>query len=164
MVYRISSPIAGTQPIADTSTVKNHPLGTIVKAYDPAIGEGEFIYLQGIGSTIVGSGVSYDAATFLTALASIVGGIPRSIAIAMSANVASQYGWYQISGRATVAKATATTLVVASAVGITSGLAVAAVTGKRLSGAIVGATTTSTVPAAVTIAIDRPRTSSVAEA
>jgi hypothetical protein len=102
MVYRITNGIAGSQPIATTSTVQNHPFGTIVEAVDPTYGSGEFIYLKGVGSTIVGSWVSYspdDWSTLLLAPNAI-----GPVAVAMSANVASQYGWYQIGGKA-IAKA-----------------------------------------------------------
>ena len=98
MAYSISNPRIGSQPIATTDTVKNHPLGTIVHAHDPVYGEGEFIYLLGLASTAVGSWVTYnndDGSTTLLA-ANAIG----PVAVAMSANVASQYGWYQIQGKA----------------------------------------------------------------
>ena len=90
MAYRIVDQHIGSQPIADTSTVKNHPLGTIVRAVDPTYGEGEFIYLQGIGSTVVGSWVTYNVSPGVTAL--LAPNAIGPVAVAMSANVASQYG------------------------------------------------------------------------
>ena len=33
---------------------KEHPLGTIIRAYDPVYGEGEFIYLQMVAGQAVG--------------------------------------------------------------------------------------------------------------
>lgn len=127
----------GLQPIADTSTVQNHPLGTITRAKHETLGAGEFIYLQGIGSTVVGSVVSYTI-NWLTALAAVGTGIPRSIAIAMSANVASQYGWYQISGLATAKKAVGTSLAAAAPVGInTIGLVSATASLTEVYGAVV---------------------------
>lgn len=101
MAYTITSPVLGMQPIAVTDTVQNHALGTIVRAVDPTYGEGEFIYLKGIASTVVGSLVDYDQTLATTALAPATAGI-GPVAVAMSANVASQYGWYQISGAAAV--------------------------------------------------------------
>lgn len=98
MAYKIIDLILGAQPIADTSTTKQHPLGTIVRAIDPTYGMGEFIYLQGIGSTVVGSWVTYNVSPGVTAL--IAPNAIGPVAVAMSANVASQYGWYQISGDA----------------------------------------------------------------
>jgi hypothetical protein len=98
MAYTILNPSLGYQKIADTSTTQNHPLGTIVRASDPTYGEGEFIYLKGIGSTVVGSWVTYNVSPGVTAL--LAPNAIGPVAVAMSANVASQYGWYQISGDA----------------------------------------------------------------
>lgn len=98
MAYAIMNQVIGTQPIAETSTVQMHPLGTIVTAKDPTYGAGEFIYLLGVTSTAVGSWVTYNLDNGGTALlaANAIG----PVAVAMSANVGSQYGWYQISGKA----------------------------------------------------------------
>lgn len=104
MAYTITNPIAGSQPIANTETTKFHPLGTIVNAVDPTYGAGEFIYLQGIASTAVGSVVVYLPDNYITALAST--STTGMVAVAMSANVANQYGWYQIGGKAIVKAAT----------------------------------------------------------
>ena len=96
MAYTIANPIIGTQPIANTETVQKHPLGLIVTAIDPVYGVGEFIYLSGVASTVLGSWVTYnqdDNSTTLLA-ANAIG----PVGVAMSINVASQYGWYQISG------------------------------------------------------------------
>lgn len=91
----------GIQPIASTSTVQNHALGTIIRAEDPTYGGGEFIYLKGIVATVVGSLVDFDPYLATTALAPATAGI-GPVAVAMSINVASQYGWYQIGGVAAV--------------------------------------------------------------
>lgn len=98
MAFIITDQMIGSQAIADTDTTQNHPLGTIVRAVDPTYGAGEFIYLQGVASTAVGSFVLYNADDHSTSLlaANDIG----PVAIAMSANVASQYGWYQIKGKA----------------------------------------------------------------
>ena len=101
MAYKITDPLIGAQPIAVTDTTKNHQLGTIVRAEDVSYGAGEFIYLQGIASTVVGSMVDYDSNLGVTALSPATGGLGQ-VAVAMSANVASQYGWYQIAGIAAV--------------------------------------------------------------
>lgn len=98
MAYKIIDTVVGAQPIATTSTTKQHPLGMIVTATDSTYGAGEFIYLLGVANTAIGSWVTYsldDGSTALLA-ANAIG----PVAIAMSANVASQYGWYQISGKA----------------------------------------------------------------
>ena len=104
MAYTIQTSLVGAQPIAVTDTVQNHPLGTRVFATDPTYGAGEFVYLKGVASTAVGNAVIYDqyAGTSTRAVA----GSRGPVAIAMSANVASQYGWYQVSGSAVVTAGT----------------------------------------------------------
>lgn len=99
MAYKIITPQAGYQPIAATETTQNHALGTIVVAQDPTYGVGEFIYLAGVASTAVGDVVRVAAG--FTTVRGVASGRGK-IAVAMSANVASQYGWYQISGEAVV--------------------------------------------------------------
>ena len=99
--YQIVNPIVGTQNIADTSTTQNQPLGTIVEAVDrasTAYGAGEFVYLKGVASTVLGSFVTYNADDNSTALlaANAIG----PVATSMSINVASSFGWYQIGGKA----------------------------------------------------------------
>lgn len=86
------------QPIAETSTTRRMRLGDRVKCSDDTYGPGEFIYLQGVASTVVGSWVTFNADDGTTALlaANAIG----PVAIAMSANVANQFGWYQIYGKA----------------------------------------------------------------
>lgn len=86
------------QAIDATSTTALHPLGTILQAWHPTYRAGEFIYLLGVASTAVGSWVTYnmdDGSTTLLA-ANAIG----AVGVAMSANVAGQYGWYQINGKA----------------------------------------------------------------
>lgn len=157
MTWRITSHIAGLQRITDTSTTQNHPLGTIVTAKDSTFGSGEFIYLKGIGSTVVGSIVNYDD-SFTTALDSTaVSGPSRPLAVAMSANVASQYGWYQISGLATVTKANSVSFAKGAGLGAGSGLAVAVVTGSVIQSATVAAVASAKSDVtSVKVAINRP--------
>jgi len=139
MAYTISD-LVGAQAIAETSTVANHPLGFVVKGVDPTYGPAEFIYLLGVASTTVGSPVTYSLSTYQTALAPVGTNKPEPIAVAMSANVASQYGWYQISGQAVVAKSSATSLAAGAAVGVkTIGFIAATGSGKELQGALVAA-------------------------
>jgi len=88
----------GGQAIATTSTEQKHPLGTITKGVDPTLGEGEFIYLLGVASTVVGLAVSWNATTYQTTLLPSTANLSTPVAWAMSINVASSYGWYQIGG------------------------------------------------------------------
>lgn len=98
--FKLTTGEIGGQPIDETSATRHHDLGRVIRAKDFSSddwGEGEFIYLLGVISTVVGSVVVYssdDYSTILT-IASSVG----PIAVAMSINVGSQYGWYQIQGK-----------------------------------------------------------------
>jgi hypothetical protein len=99
MTYVIqNAALAGAQPIATADTTQRHTLGTVVSAVDPTYGSGEFIYLLGVASTAVGSWVTYYEDDWSTAL--LVADAVGRTAVAMSANVASSYGWYQIKGKA----------------------------------------------------------------
>lgn len=146
MTFRTSLGLVGHQPIAETSTTKNHPLGTIIQASDPTYGNGEFIYLKGVGSTIAGSIVIYDD-SFQTALATTALDEPRPLAVSVSANVANQYGWYQISGLAYAGKSGSLCLVKGGRFGVASGLVVAAATGNQVNGAVVAITASVVSPA-----------------
>lgn len=152
----IGSELLGQQ-IAETSTTQKHDLGMIVRAKDPTLGVGEFIYLQGIGSTVVGSIVNYDA-NFVTELdTAAVAGPSRPLAISMSANVASQYGWYQISGLAVATKANTVSFADGAGLGSGAGLAVAVATGTVIQGAVVRAVASAkSNVTTVAIAINRP--------
>lgn len=103
MAFSLASNYVGFQPLTETSTVQNHALGTIVRGTDPTYGEGEFIYLKGVASTIVGSCAVFDSAyqTALTVAAS-----RGPVAVSLSANVANQFGWYQVRGLAVLDCAT----------------------------------------------------------
>lgn len=122
MAYTIQNPIEGMLPISGTdsgvvppnnyntgssTTAPTPPLfpGMIVSAFDPTYGGGEFILLAGVGSTVVGSLVRYNAVTFATTLVvnTAVQDVP--VAVAMAANTAATtWSWYQISGTAVLAK------------------------------------------------------------
>jgi hypothetical protein len=88
------------------SYAQEHPLGTIIRAYDSTLGEGEFIYLQGVGSTLVGSLVQWNNQVTppTTTLAASTAALNGPLAVSMSANVLSQWGWYQVAGIAVIRK------------------------------------------------------------
>lgn len=99
MAYSIITPLVGAQPIATKSTTQNHAFGQIVLAKDPTYGVGEFIYLKGVASTVVGSWVGYTPDLFTTTLAVANGNYP--LAVSMTTNTTTgSYAWYQISGAA----------------------------------------------------------------
>ena len=116
MSYTFTTPMAGLMPIANTDSGVTQPNassatptppmypGMIVKATDPTYGEGEFILLLGVASTIVGSLVRYNAVSYQTVLVvnTAVQDVP--VAVAMSANTGATWGWYQIGGTAALAK------------------------------------------------------------
>ncbi len=88
--------ISGDTSVIDTA--KMHPLGT--RAKDTS--GNEYIYLQGVASTVAGDWVTFDEDGITTrSLANAVG----RVGVAMAAIVASSYGWYQIAGKNTIAKA-----------------------------------------------------------
>lgn len=57
----------------------------------------EFVYLQGVASTAIGSWVTFTSAGVTTLL--VAAGKGR-VAVAMAATVASTFGWYQVFGQA----------------------------------------------------------------
>ena len=99
MAYSFTDHRMGLPAITETSTTQGDiPLGYIAQAEDPDRGAGEFIYLLGVASTAATDWVTYNADDYSTTrlAANAIG----PVAVAMSANVASQYGWYQIGGKA----------------------------------------------------------------
>ena len=105
MTYAHSDITIGLQALDVTSTVQNHAIGFRTKGFDPTYGQAEFIYLKGLASTAIGETVIYDENANTTKRA--VAGDRGPCAVALSANVANQYGWYQISGSAIVKVAAA---------------------------------------------------------
>jgi hypothetical protein len=158
MAFSVITPgMIGGQAIDATSTDQNHQLGLVIQARDPSLGVGEFIYLKGVASTVVGSIVNYDDG-YQTALdTSAVAGPSRPLAVAMSANVANQYGWYQISGLAVAAKASDVSFADGAGLGAGSGLAVAVATGTVIQGAVVRTVASAKSDVlTVAVAINRP--------
>ena len=156
MAYAAQESHIVEQAIAENSTTQKHPLGKIVRAYDSTYGEGEFIYLQGIGSTTVGSVVEYNN-SYVTALSTIALETPLPLAVAMSACVASEYGWYQISGESVMVKASGVSFAADALVGTGAGLAIAVVTGLVMQGALVAVVASATSGGtSVRVMIDRP--------
>jgi hypothetical protein len=108
--FRPTGQTMGLQPINETSTTQKHPLGMVVEATDTTYGTGSFVYLKGVASTDAGDLVCYDQKNGDT-VRTIAGdpGVVGPCAVSMSANVASQYGWYQIAGAGPVKGATVLT-------------------------------------------------------
>ena len=172
MAYIFTERRAGLPPMTDhaapatvevvgATTITNTlvPLGTIVTAVDPTYGAGEFIRLVGVGSTVVGSLVTYDATTFQTALTTHVPAQARAVAVAMSACVATEHGWYQIAGLAVIKK---TAVLIGAQVTLALGVTAGRVKGTSTSGLQIGAcrsanlATISATVSVITANINRP--------
>lgn len=156
-----SNNLPGGQPIANTETTQKHVLGTITTGWDPTYGYGEFIYLLGVASTVVGMVALYNATTYQTALVTVANGKNKGlpVGIAMSANVAAQYGWYQIGGNAVVKKTTvAVTPQVPIFISATAGrIKVLASAGQQILNAqTANLTTIVTTTSTVVVTINRP--------
>ncbi len=100
--YTITSPELARLPIGQTSAsvsvVSAPAIGTIVTAKDPTYGEGTFIYLNGVANTAVGSVVTFNSSTGVTALAT-TSTLNNALAVATAANTSSTSGaWYQVAG------------------------------------------------------------------
>lgn len=74
------------------------PTGTIVTAEHQTYGSGEFIFLKGAANITAGEWVTYntDDGSVTRLAANAIG----PVAIAMGTYSASQWGWYQIQGKA----------------------------------------------------------------
>jgi len=137
MAYTSEEPRIVEQPIATNSTTQLHPVGTIVRAYDSTYGQGEFIYLKGVGSTVVGSIVEYNT-SWQSGLSTTTDlDAPMPLAVAMSACVASEFGWYQIGGEAVIVKDSGMSFVVDIGIEASAGMAVLLATGAVVQGCIV---------------------------
>ena len=156
MAFTAIEPRVIEQAIATNSTTQAHPLGTIIRAVDSTYGVGEFIYLQGIGSTVVGSVVEYTT-TFVSALSTVALTTPHPLAVAMSACVAAEFGWYQISGESIMVKTATVSFAANAAVGTGAGLAIAIVTGLVVNGACVAVVSSAKAGVvSVRVMINRP--------
>lgn len=84
-------PLAILQAINATSTTQQHPLGT--RVWDTQ--GNNYVYLQGVASTVVGNFVTFNHNFATTRIAADAVG---PVAVAKSACVANQFGWYQVYG------------------------------------------------------------------
>jgi len=143
-----------------TSVIPTPPntLGQVERAFDPTYGAGEFILLVGVASTAVGSLVTYDGTTYQTTLCATTSNQARPVAVAMSANLAGTFGWYQIEGTAVCAKSTSSNFAATVAVGVKStGKVGATGSGKEILGArTANAATVASATTTVTVVMNRP--------
>jgi hypothetical protein len=139
-----------------------HKLGEILRAVDPTFGGGEFIYLMGVASTVVGSVVTFNPATGVTALSPATTGskVPQSVAVAMSACVSGYYGWYQIQGAAVIKKTATKFTPTAAAIFLsaTAGriMSTAAASAQIWNAVTINAATVASATSTITVSINRP--------
>lgn len=108
--------------------------GEIVTGWDPLLGSGEFIYLQGVASLVAGDVVSYNALTGATTRWAGTANTGWPLAVALSNPLAGQNGWFQIAGNA-IATCTGTVAAGDSAYfSATAALKSAAAAGKQVLG------------------------------
>ena len=160
-MLQIANTDAGVTMANGTSAIPTPPgtLGQVVRAFDPTYGEGEFIMLVGVASTVVGSLVTYNATTYQTTLSANTANQATPVAVAMAATTAGLFGWSQIGGLAVIKK---TAVAVNAGVSVfqsaTAGRIMAtAASGKAILGAKSAnlATVASTV-STVIVSINRP--------
>jgi hypothetical protein len=151
---------AGVTMANGTSAIPTPPavLGQVERAFDPTYGAGEFILLVGVASTTIGSLVTYDGTTYQTILAATTSNQARPVAVAMSANLAGSFGWYQIEGTAVCAKSTSSNFAATVAVGVKStGKVGATGSGKEILGArTANAATVASATTTVNVVMNRP--------
>ena len=137
LAFKPVSPELGLQPFDQTSTTQNHPLGHVARFVDGTYGEIEAIYLEGVASTAKGDVVAYNpkAGTTTRSVAATRG----PLAVALSANVASQFGWYAKQGVVPVSTTAAGTGAANSLLEVTATAGQATVSGTasvKIDGAI----------------------------
>lgn len=175
MTYAITENRVGYTPIASTDAGFTPPnqataiptppttLGQVVRAFDPTLGEGEFILLKGVASTVVGSLVIWDGSTYQTTLAPTTTNQGRPVAVSMAATTAALFGWYQIGGTCTVTRTTGVKTSPLVAIGVLSTGKVGAVaTGKGIQGArTANAATVASATTTILMVVDRPHFDSI---
>ena len=122
MTYAFQDDRIGLPPISAVGAAQAggcYP-GMLAHAVDPVQGGGEFVYLPGVANTVQGSVVTYNQKTPATTLAATGAPSAAPVAVAMAAIGAGQWGWYQVSGNAMVAKTTAAAIAAGAALALTA--------------------------------------------
>jgi len=144
--------------LTDVSSTDKEGVGTIRRE-----GNDEYIYLKGVGSTVAGSVVTistdgtYTTALITTALAAV----PRKLAVAMAAIVASKWGWYQVKGYSTGiygAASCAANTQLYSDTGTTGGVDDTSTSEHAIHGMVLGAAVPASSPATAVGMLDYPWT------
>lgn len=132
------------QPIQSVSPTPLLPLGTIVRAFDPIHGEGEFVYLQGAANTVPGDIGTWNAAgTFVRGSPGVGAGVP--LCWAMAPCLAGEYGFWQLGGL-TVANNNATGAVDSAAYHVNAAATITSTqaNGRQVTGAVIRSANNST--------------------
>lgn len=98
MAFVIRNPIAGTSDIYSVDDTARLPLGTEVQAWDGAFGEATFVYAKGVASLVTGNAVLINQDDWSTTR--VVPDLIGKIGFSMANPNASQFGWFQITGKA----------------------------------------------------------------
>jgi hypothetical protein len=106
---KVGSSMASVGLLTDIDTVQRNPLGT--REQDEA--NNEYIYMPGLASMVAGDWVMYSLATFVVTrlvndASSSTAGL---VAVSIGANLAANFGWYQIYGIVAVANIATTSSV-----------------------------------------------------
>jgi hypothetical protein len=121
MAYAFQDDIIGMPPMRTVDAAPRLPIGMLGHAVDPVLGGGEFLYLPGVANTVAGSLVTYNQVSpGSTTLAATGATGAQSVAVAMAAIGATQFGWYQVSGQAIIAKTTGAGITLGAALGVTA--------------------------------------------
>jgi predicted RecA/RadA family phage recombinase len=163
MSYAFQDDLIGLPGMLRVDSAPHSPAypGMLAHAVDPVLGGGEFLYLPGVANLVAGSLVTYDQLTPSVTLSvtGAKGGSP--VAVAMAAPQAGQYGWFQITGNALIAKTAGAGIAQGAAVGITAtaGQVTTSAGGAATAGALTGAVcnaAAATTDATVNVGISRP--------
>ena len=147
----------------DASAARTVTVGTVVRGVDTAstaTGGGEFVYLPGVGSNIIGALVSYNPLSKVVTLSPTAASSGLPVAVSMTANTTTtSYSWYQIAGVATIKKT-------AIKINPSAKVAVSATAGRILGGSTAGksvcnaisvnAATVASATSTVQVFINRP--------
>ncbi len=115
--------------ITQVDTAARNPVGTRSLGDDG----NEYIYLGGVASLAAGDWVHFNSATYIPVRLVTAATLAGPVAVAMSAALAAQFGWFQIYGLVLVANIATTTGTALLSVNTTA-------TPGRVSGATVAAT------------------------
>lgn len=149
----------GIASLYNIDTTAKYSMGNLVRAIDTTLGQGEFLYLQGVASTVAGSLVTFNTSTGATTLAPNTANLAQPVAVALAASTASQYGWYQVSGAAVIKKtAVKVNPNVALYLSGTAGRVMpTAASGKQILGCrSINAATVASATSTITAVIERP--------